>query len=162
MTVSVNYKSMLTATEQLADAYLSSNAKSVVHNGLDVSQNFNGGTSVPVAKIATFALTLSEGAAQIDLRTLPGTNGGAIDGNGLKVQFAKFRNNDENANDITIEPAAEDGYDLLGAGFAVTLKPGQEMLLALDEQAGDIGTSARYLDVTGTAAQVLECEIIMG
>jgi hypothetical protein len=162
MAVSAVYTSKVTVTETLSDPYVDSGDNTVKHSGLDKSTTYNGASSVPVTKVATFAQALTAGAATIDLRALVGTNGGAVDGNGLKVQIAKFRAKADNANPITISEGASNGYELLGNGFTLDLKAGQEVTLFLNEAAPDISGSAKTIDLAGTGSQVLECEIVMG
>ena len=52
--------------------------------------------------------------------------------------MAKFRNPEENANPITIEAADANGYDLLGAGWLITLNPGASAMFYLPEQPENI------------------------
>lgn len=162
MPVTATYVSEITIDETLADVFLSSSQKTVKHNGLNRTETLNAGSSVPATIGTAYRLTLSAGAATIDLRALPATNGGTLDGNGLKVQLVKFRNKPENANDITIVKGATNGYNLAGANFSVTLAPDQELTLYLDDKAPDVSGTAKTLDVTGTGSQILEVEFVLG
>lgn len=162
MPVSAVYTSKVTVSEELADAYLSSSKKTIDHNGLDTSLTLNAGSSVPATKVASFEKAMSGGAGTIDFRALVGTNGGAVDGNGLKVQVIKLRNKSTNANAITIVPGASNGLNLFGAAFSITLSPGQEITAYLKDQGTDIDATHKTIDISGTSAQVLEVIVVMG
>jgi len=153
----------LTITEvlELGVPFAQASNKDIVHNGLNKSQTLEAWTTVPVTKHAAFQQALAVGAATIDLRALAGTQG-AVDGNGLKVQAVMFRNPATNANAITIAKGAANGYELLGAGWSITLQPGQQVQLFLNDAAPDIAGGAKTMDLSGTLAQVLDCEIVMG
>jgi len=162
MSVSAQYGSTLRVTETLPDALLSSTGNKVLHNGLDSEETFNATTTVPATTVSSFNKTMSSGAATIDLRALTGVNGAAIDGNGLKVQCAKFRNKTTNANNITIVGGASNGFLIFGTAGTITLPPGGEILLYLKDQSSDIDATHKTIDISGTGSQVLECLIVMG
>jgi len=162
MAVAVTYASNITVIETLADTYVKSTANTVTFNGMDTAVTLNSGSAVPATKHASQRVTMSSGAATIDLRALTGANGGAVDGNGLKVQLAKFRNLAANANAITIGEGASSGYELMGNAWTVTLQPGQEITVYGKEQAPDIGSSAKNIDIAGTGSQILEVQFVMG
>ena len=166
MSVSVLLALGLTVTEVLETgipfASPTTNNKEVVHNGLNTTATLGAATTPPAAKVAGFLLDLVAGAATIDLRALSATNGTILDGNGLKVQAVKFRNKSTNANDITLAVGAANGYELLGAGWTLTLKPGDEALFYKKDTGPDIDATHKIIDVTGTGAQVLECLLVLG
>lgn len=162
MTVAVTYASTVTVVETLGDTYLGSGAKSVTHNGLNSAETLNAGSTVPATKVASFEKAMSGGAGTIDFRALIGTNAGAVDGNGLKIQLIKLRNKSTNANAITIVPGASNGLNLFGAAFSVTLSPGQEITAYLKDQGTDIDATHKTIDISGTLAQVLEVIVVMG
>jgi hypothetical protein len=164
MSVSAAYASNITVTEILTNNvdYASASNKDIVYNGLNYSVTIDGGTTVPATAVAAFPQALIAGAATIDLRALVGTNGVAVDGNGLKVQMAKFRNKSTNANSITLTFGASNGYLLFGSGWQIILLPGQEFMAYLKDQAPDIDATHKTIDITGTLAQVLECILVLG
>ncbi len=160
-TIAVNRVETLTVVETIstadaADATLS-------FTSLNESDSFTSGSSVPVTKHANFSQAMTAGAATINFRLLPGnTVDEVVDGNGLKVQFAWFRNKSTNANDITITFGGSNPYLLLGAAFLFKLKVGQAVRIALNEAAPDIDDTHKTIDITGTLSQVLECAFVMG
>lgn len=162
MAVAVTYASTLTVVETVADTYVASGDNTLTYNGMNSSGTYNSGTATPVTKHASFQQALTTGAATIDLRALTGPNGATVDGNGLKVQFVKFRNKSTNANSMTLTFGASNPYDLFGSTFVLTLAPGQEFLAFLKEGAPDIDATNKTIDVSGTGSQILECEIVMG
>lgn len=162
MSVAVAYKAEVTVTETLADPYLDNADKTLKHSGLNTSLTLNANSVAPATKVASFQQALTAGAATIDLRALSGSNGGTVDGNGLKVQVVKLRNLAANANAITIEPGASNGFNLFGAAFSITLAPGQEITAYLKDQTPDVDATHKTLDLTGTGTQILEVIVVMG
>lgn len=156
--------SKITVTETFVGSYVStSDATAGFGDQLGETLTLTASSSVPATKHSEFQKTMSGGAATIDLTALPGkTADETIDGTGLKVQLAKFRNLSTNANDITITFGAANPYNLLGAAFVILLKPGQSILVSLDEAAPDVAAGAKDIDISGTAAQILECQFVLG
>jgi len=160
--VTCSYSSKLTTTETYGDSYVDSGDNTLKFSGLDQALNLTGGTTPAVSKQAAFQKALTAGAGTVDLRALVGANGGAIDGNGLKVRVVKFRNLASNANAITITFGASNPYDLLGSTFVLTLLPGQEFLAYLKDGAPTIDSTHKTIDLSGTGSQVLECHFVLG
>ena len=120
-------------------------------------------STVPATKHAEFQKVMSGGAGTIDLTALPGkTVDETINGTGLKVQTAKFRNLPTNANKITIKFGAANPYNLKGSTFTFELLPGQSDLFLGNDATPDIASGARTIDISGTGSQVLEVMIVMG
>lgn len=162
MSVSAAYASTLTVTEVLSDATLSSSGNRVIHDANSTSGTYNSGSTPAITKRARLAYTMTAGAATIDLRALIGTNGAAVDGNGLRAQFVKIINPITNANAITISKGASNGYDGLGSSFSIALVPGGELLVKLNDGGADIGATNKTLDLAGVGSQVITGEVLMG
>jgi hypothetical protein len=158
----LRYKSEMTITEILAGNSVGLSDKSVIHSTLNKSATLTNATTPPVTLVATFRKALAAGVGTIDLTALVGTNSGAIDGTGLKVQAIKFVNPATNANTIKIAKGASNGYALAGTDFAVTLSPGQEFVMYGNDATPDIAAGAKTFDLTGTLVQVLDVSIAMG
>lgn len=167
MAVSVTYEAKCKVVETVADTFVSSTDNTVTFNnaandGINKTATLNSGSTPPATKHAGGELTLTAGAGTLDLRALTGLAGGAIDGNGLKVQVAKFRNKSTNANLMTISEGAANGYSLLGSAWTLDLQPGQEITLFGNDATPDVAGTDKDIDIAGTGSQVLEYEIVMG
>lgn len=165
MSISVNWAGTCTVVETLEGEFVSDADATVTVNGLNDSGTFTGSTAVPVTKHSSFSQAMTDGAASIDLTSLPGLNGeaGAVDGTGLKVQLVRFKNPDDNANNITITFGALNPYNLFGATFVITLAPGQDTgPMYLDDAAPDVASGAKQIDISGTGVQALDCQFVMG
>lgn len=152
----------LTIQETVSDSYASSKDNTITLNGLNSTIVMDADSTPPVTKEAVFQKAMTAGAATIDLTALTGLNGASVTFTGLKVQSVKFRNKATNANDITITEGASNGYELLGNGFTLILKPGQEAQFYLNDAAPDVGGSAKTIDISGTGTQVLEVAMVAG
>jgi hypothetical protein len=163
MAVSVTIAPVITVVETLADTFASSADNTVTYSMSNTSFVIDSGTTPPATKHATYEVTMTAGAATIDLRALVGAAGSAVDGNGLKVQAVKFINKTGNANAITIEEGASNGYALFGAGFTVTLPNAGSWIMAyLKDGSADISATDKTIDISGTDAQVLQVQFVLG
>lgn len=166
MSVSLTVTAVNTATEVLAgNSPAASNArKTVTHDQWGESHSLNGASSPPVSAIAIKQAALVSGVLTIDLTALTGwgTNGATVNGNGLKVQYLKLRNPATNANPIKVAVGASNGYAMHGSDWAITLQPGQWANFYGNNASPTIGSGAKNLDLTGTAAQALDVMIVMG
>jgi hypothetical protein len=161
-TISVAFAAELTTTVTFSGADDGNNT--ILVNHMDSSGTYTAASTVPVTKLASFNQALSGGAATIDLSALPGLSADeTVNFSGLKVQFAKFRNKSTNANNITLVKGGSNGWcPISTTSWTVTLGPGQEVTLALAESSADVGSGAKEIDLTGTAAQILECFLVAG
>lgn len=160
MAISCIWAQTITTTETLADGALASANSAVIHSAYNEGATIAAGTTPPATKIASFLLTLSSGAATIDLRDLVGTNAGAVDGNGLKVQLFRVKN--LGANVMTFTFGASNPYNIFGASGVLEVPVGGVFMLYGADALPDIGSSAKEIDVAGTAAQTAEITVIMG
>lgn len=136
------------------------NAPVVRHDQFPSNITLNGSSAAPVTKPVVDNLALSAGAYTIDLTSMTGTNGAAVNGTGLKVQAIHIRNNGAAA--MTITPGSSNPYNLLGSSFSVVLAPGQEFAFYGNEAAPDISGSAKEIDIAGTGTDDFDLSLVMG
>lgn len=162
MSVSVDYAAKCTVTETLPNNTGSAAAakRVVTHEEYNETASLNAASTPPATLLAEFLLTLSSGAATVDLRNLVGTNGAVVDGNGLKVQVLRIKN--LGANIMTIVPGASNGIDLLGASSSLTIQPLGHAMIYFNDSGPDIAAADKTLDVAGTGSQTSEWTIVMG
>jgi hypothetical protein len=164
-TVSAAVKSKLEITETFTGDYIDPNNATIGIPGMDFGATLTASTTPPVTKPASFQVTLSSGAATINLAALTGITGNeTVDTTGLKIQAVKFRNKSTNANVISITEGASNGHPLLGASFLFALQPGMSCLI-LNETADsgtDVASADRTWDVAGTGSQILEVTLLAG
>lgn len=161
--MSLTYKSWVKGVETLGStpAALDASAK-VTHTEFDTEVALTGTTTVPVSKCAYFEQALTAGAATVDLTALVGSNAGAENMTGLKVQAAKFIAPATNTGPITVAVGASNGYNLLGANTEFAVSPGQEVTILGNDATPDVGASAKTLDLTGTGTEKLQIAIVAG
>jgi hypothetical protein len=163
MSVTVNYAATLTVAEVPArnTGSAPANTGTITHTSDNQAHTLSAGTTPPATDVAAFTLTLTAGAATIDLRALTGTNGAVVDGNGLKVQSVQIKNN--GANLMTFKVGATNGHTgIFGATTGLPVQPGGEVLLFSNDNGDDIDATHRNWDVTGTAAQAARVKIVLG
>lgn len=162
MSVEVTYAATATVVETLPTntGSASDARRKVTHDAYNETASLTSATTPPVTQVAEFLLTLTAGAATVDLRALVGTNGAIVDGNGLKVQILRVKN--LGANILTIVPGASNGIDLLGAASSIAIQPGGHAMFYFNDASPDIAAADKTLDCTGTASQTSEWSIIMG
>lgn len=165
MSVSADFDLLCSVTETLTGPFVDPANPTVGFNGLNTSGVLNAGSTVPATKHAADVCTMSDGTGSINLAALPGkTAEETVVGTGLKVQILILRAKATNANPITVAKGASNGYGLNAANgtWSETLDPGQVRAFYLKDSAPDIASDKRVWDVTGTGAQGLEYQIVMG
>lgn len=167
MSVAVQFNSTITITEVLPTNTGSAVTakRTVTHDAYNIAKSLTAGTTPPVTLQASFLLTLTDGAATIDLRALVGTNGAVVDGNGLKVQVVRIKN--LGANVMTFYEGASNGHNAfsIDSGSGVggqAAHPGGSVTIESNDNGDDIGATTKTWDVIGTGSQTAEVTIVMG
>lgn len=88
--------------------------------------NYKGDTTIAATKAWSQTVTLTAGAATLDLTALARTGLPTVDLTGLEILSIMFRAASTNTSAITIVPGASNGYTALGLG--VSLKADCEVL----------------------------------
>ena len=163
MSLTVQYKGQVTLTETLTNLPFSPTA-SVTSSGMDTSLVLRSTGTPPISKSAALQIALTAGAHTIDLTSMVGTAGAAVDGTGLKVQLFKAQNPIANTHTLTIQPGASNGYNLMGAASKVILNPGEEFtwLGANAAAAVAIASGAKTIDLAGYGTETHNIMIVMG
>jgi hypothetical protein len=141
---------------------LSAADNTVTHSGFNSTATLGATTTPPATLTASFVVTMTAGAADIDLTALPGLNGGTIDGTGLKVQVFRVRAKAANANPVAIEAGDSNGYDMFGANWKLSLAAGQRALLFGNDATPDVASGDKIIKVSGTGAQQIEVQVVLG
>ncbi len=165
MSVTINEcYAKLTVTETLSTNVPAASAPDIIHSAFNIARtNQTSSSTPPVTKIAAFEQALAAGAATIDLTSLTGTNGAAVTGEGLRVQYMLLVPKSTNTGVITISKGAANGYDGFGADFSIELPAGAGgALLINDDNGSDIAAGNKTLDLAGTLVESLQVVIVMG
>jgi hypothetical protein len=159
VSVQVTFAPTVTVVETLDGNTNSAAAaqRKVTHAEFNDSLTLNATSNPPATKFAGFLLTLTAGAATVNLAALTGTNGATVDGTGLKVQVLRVKN--LGANDLAISEGASNGYAI---GGTRTIKPGGIETIYSPEGFADIAAADRNIDAAGTGTQTSEWTIVMG
>lgn len=158
MSISTTYTFGLTTRETLTSGTVDVSVPTINHNTYDESAVLNASSSPPATKYSAFLLTLSSGAATINLASLTGAGGATIDGTGLRVQCIRVKN--LGANAMTFSEGGSNGIALACGTFIVP--PGGVFQVFLNDASPDIASGDRTIDVAGTAAQTAEVTLILG
>lgn len=162
MPITVNYAAQATVVETLANNTGSALAASrvVTHTEYNEVATLSGASTPPATMVAEFLLTLVSGAATIDLRTLNGTNGAVVDGNGLKVQIVRIKN--LGANPMTFKGGSATPHNMFTVTTGQVVFPGAHIMIFSNDGGDDIDATHKFWDVSGTGAQTAEVTIVMG
>jgi hypothetical protein len=165
-TVSAVYALQATVTETFTGEYVSSGDNTITINGLNETGTLNASSSVPATKVASGQLTMTAGAATLDLTALVNTAsaGQTVTHTGLKPQIMILRNLSTNANNMTVGKGASNGWSPVAAGttWSLPLAPAQSHMFLLKDLAIDVAAGAKDIDVAGTGSQILEWTIVSG
>lgn len=114
-------------------------------------------TTPAVTKAVADKVTMTAGAAAIDLTSVPGI-GTTQDLTGLKVQAILLIAPSTNGAAVTVAPAVSNGYAL---GTHV-LSPGARRQVYFAGGLAAVGGSAKAIDVTGTGTDQLHYLLVAG
>ncbi len=162
-TISATWAQTMSVVETFSNANVNNN--DILVNGISQGSVLTASTTPAATKQSQWTVTLSGGAATIDLTQIPGFNSSeVIDGTGLKVRMLQFYAPATNANVITALKAVSNGYGLDAAGTSWTesLDPDTGRSMWLNTSAPTIGGSAKSITLTGTGSQTIQVGIILG
>lgn len=145
-------------TESLEVGVAGVQSSQVIHSNYDESGTLTASTTPPVTKPVTFLLTLSGGAATINLAALTAVNGATYDFTGLRLQFIRIKN--LGANSMAFAEGASSGIAL--ACGTITVPAGGIDYKFLNDAAPDVAAADRTIDVTGTGTQTAEITLVAG
>jgi hypothetical protein len=134
-------------------------------------QNLTSTTSPPVSMQYAEELTFdgsssAEDTQTIDLSAFDDLEGVEQDAEGLRVQVLRVITPSTNIEEVTIGPAAADGYEMFGPGNEIDIPPGSNVMFIwddeLDEVFGDSAALLTDIDVTGNGGDSVQIQIILG
>lgn len=104
-------------------------------------------TSTPVVDaVWSDSISLSGGAASIDLAALARGDLANLDLSGKKVQAIQFSCPSANTAFVAIAPGATNPYPVFGSGNEFDLPAGADVTIYVPEGLGDVGASAKEID----------------
>ena len=162
MTVSAAYDLKLKVTETPALGLDFATDKDLLHH-FDSAATLSASSTVPATKVGALAVSLSGGAATLDLTSIThGSELNAVTFSGLKVQLLKVRARSTNTDTVTIVDGASNGYNIFGdASGQITLSAGMEALFFYNEALADVSGSAKTIDFSSSDADAIVDIIIV-
>lgn len=135
--------------------------QTILVNGLDILTSLTGSTTPACSLDCCLSLALISGAVTLDLTAIPDPVLGTITATGLTPYVTRFQNPAANANPITMTVGGTDGYAGYGAGWNLTLQPGEEAVI-LKQAASNITSLLKEIAFTGTGAQTINIQMAFG
>jgi hypothetical protein len=162
MAVSVTYAATCTVRETLATntGSASDSSRVITHDAYNESTTLSASSTPPATTCAHFLLTLTAGAATVDLAAALGTNGATVNMTGLKVQVLRVKNLGAAAR--TLAPGAANPYPFLGTANDITIPPGGHVMMFLNDASADVAGAVKTIDATGTGTETSEWSIVAG
>ncbi len=163
VTVSAAIATKLVVTETLGTNVPAASNPQVVHDALSQGVTLNSGSTPSALQYAADLVTLSSGAASIDLTSVSGTNGAAVNGNGQKViGFQWVRNGAGESHNISMAAAGSNGYAVGGTGSVIIMPPNSSGVIYFGGSAPVIGGTAKAISLTGTGAETVILAFLFG
>lgn len=146
-----------------ATGFVNSSRNTVTVDGLNIDGTALTASSTPnVTGHAFGTVTMTAGAATLDLTAASGVEGATVSLSGLEPRAFIFENPSTNANNVTIAKGVTNGYTGLGASFSVTLKPGHKAMFYCDDDGTAVSGTDKTFDISGTGSQTLKYQVIAG
>lgn len=117
-----------------------------------ISGTIDATTSVAATKVISAQVSLSAGAASMDLiSNTYGWGGAAVTFSGLKVQLAFFQNLSTNTAAVTIADGATNGLNIFGdSSGQITLGIGAWAFFYNADRLDDVGASDKTIDFSSS------------
>jgi hypothetical protein len=157
MSISASLIFGATVTETLSSGVPAVTSPNLVHDAYNELVTLNATSTPPGTQVSNFLLTLTAGAATINLAALTGANT-TIDGTGLRVQLIRIKN--LGSNSMAFSNGASNGIAL--ACGTITVPAGGITQIYLNDASPDIAAADRTIDVAGTLVETAEVTIILG
>lgn len=120
---------------------------SVEYSVSDAQEVLNGSSTPPVTLSAESRVTLTAGAATLDLTAIDQGNAPTVDLTGLKVQTITFKAADANTDRVDISVGATNGYEWGGiAASLMSLGPGESLTAHFNETLDDVAVADAEID----------------
>ena len=163
MSVSASVKLNLNWTDTSTDTYVKSSNASRGWDGGDINLTLNS-TSTPDAENgATVLVTMSGGAATIDLTSLTHRDGDTRSLAGKKIRSILFYAPTANTGNIVVTKGASNGHCPVGTTFTVPIPPGGAFQWYVVSAGADVTNSSNdTLDISGTGSETLLMKVIWG
>lgn len=164
MSVTLTRQITTTAVETVDATLPTIGGSQITHSGLNTaSESFTGASPVPVSLAVGVLVTLTGGAATLDLTAIVDELGRTIDLTGLKVQSFRAKPTTTNANKISFKSGASNGYNLGGdADFKWSGYATDESDNLWRDTNPDVGPTAKNIDFAGTGTQSIRLQIVAG
>lgn len=162
MSVSLTHKMIHNLRETRTLSGASDDRFDVLYDQFNVDKVLDADSTPAITKGFADTLTLSTGTLTLDLTSLADGDFATKTFNGLKLVTLHVKNPSTNANDITLAEGASNGYPLFGAGWTITLRPGEAFSW---ESAGDapaVGSGDKEIDISGTGSQEVQISMTAG
>lgn len=160
MSVVGTLKLMLKLKDISTSDQVSSQDNSRTWSGGDVEKELKSTSSPTGEDCAHVTVTLSGGAASLDLTSLSHIDGGTRSVSGKKLRAWLFTN--PSANLITVSKGASNGYSPVGTTFTKPVGAGCTSADYFDDEAAAVSGSAKTLDFAGTGSQTITVKLLWG
>lgn len=166
MSVSVLISNKLKTVETSAAGLVSSQDATRTYNGLDAETTLNSSSTPDAEDAAYFRITLSGGAATLDLTAMLHQIDTGVtvskSATGKKIRAWRFKAPTGNTGNIVVTKGASNGYSPVGTTFTKVIAPGGNSGDDFYTSAGDVGGSAKNLDITGTGSEYVDVGVVWG
>jgi len=165
MSIEMDWLMRLRVTEVISDTFTDTQLDTLRKDGAGTERALDSGTTPDVEDYAIFSKSLSTGTATIDLTSLAHVQGSATitkSATGKKVRAWAFWTPSGNTANITVTKGASNGYSPLGTSFTYVIGPNGEAGAYFHDDAGDVGSGAKNLDISGTGTESVYVAVAWG
>lgn len=160
MSIDLHYAFKALINETFTVGVDGSETPTITYASFDDVVALSATSTPPVDTCVVRKLALTAGAYTIDLTTITGANGAVQNSTGKKVQLFRFKN--LGANSMTIAEGATFGYPMLGTSFTFTVPAGGQVMFVFNDNAPDVASGDRQIDIAGTGSQEFELTLVTG
>jgi hypothetical protein len=164
MSVALEFNLQFRVTETVVDAFTDT-AADTIRKELKQLLELDSGTTPDFEDYAIFTVTMTAGAATVNLAALPHLQGGATitkDATNKKVRALYCKTASANTGNVTVAKGASNGYAPLGSTLSWIIAPDGSVGMYFKAAAADVASGARTLDISGTGAEIVYMAVAWG
>jgi hypothetical protein len=164
MAFDIAFTQQVRITETVVDDF-TDEAADTFRKELEQVLSLDDASTPDIEDYAIFTVTMTAGAATVNLAALAHIHGGATitkNATGKKVRLLGFLTPLANTGNVTIAKGASNGYAPLGSTYERILAPDTMESQYFKAAATDVASGARTLDVSGTGSETVKMVVAWG
>jgi len=160
MSVRATYNGGLTVREVITTDVEAAESPTIINDQFNRNTTLSATTTPAVTKSINRTLAMTSGALTIDLTSLVGAGGVAVDFTGLKVRCIKVQN--PSTHTLSVASGASNGYTVSSGTWKFQAPVGGEGQAYWADGGIAVDSSHKTIDIAGTGSDTVNIQLVAG